>query len=146
MAGTFDERMKVLSDQVGEGNLVGSVVVDQVYAQYQHEDLSLAHPMGGGAQYLRGPLMEGYNGWLQNLANQLLRGDPVQVMARAMEDLSQGVYNEAPFEFGDLKASPHPTVTDNGSVRYNRLPLVHRLSEDEINIKRQLRALGLGNV
>lgn len=34
--GTFAERMDVLSRQVGEGFCVGKVIVDQIYAKYQH--------------------------------------------------------------------------------------------------------------
>lgn len=144
--GTFNQRIKELDRRVGGGNLVGSVVVDQVYAKYQHEDLSLRHPGGGKAGYLRDPLFSGHTGWLRDIARVILDGGAPQAMASAMEDLSMGVYREAPFEFGDLKASPHPTVTDDGTVTYNRLPMIHRLTEEEIDIKYELRNLGLGNI
>lgn len=146
MAGTFMKRTKELSDRVGDGPLEGKVEVDQVYAKYQHEDLSLSHPGGGGAQYLGGPLMDQHLTYLGRIAQDILDDGPKTPMVRAMEDLSEQVYKAAPFEFGDLKASGHPQVRDNGEMFYNRQPLVHRLSEDEINIKRELRELGLGNI
>lgn len=146
MAGTFGQRIRQLSDQVGSGALEGSVVVDQPYAKYQHEDLSLNHPGGGKAEYLRDPMMGGFDGYLRDIARQVLDGGAPEAMVRAMEDVAAGVYAEAPFEFGDLKASPHPKVTDGGTTYYDRPPMIHRLTDEEIKIKRDLRALGLGNV
>lgn len=143
--GTFGQRTRELESRVGDGPLVGSVVVDQVYAKYQHEDLSLKHPGGGKAEYLRDPLMSGFQGWLNDISRVVLVGGANDAMAQAMESLSSGVYQQAPFEFGDLKASPHPFVDDDGTRTYDRPPMVHRLSEEEIEIKRALRDLGLGN-
>lgn len=34
MAGTFDERITELANQIGGGELVGKLIVDQVYAHY----------------------------------------------------------------------------------------------------------------
>lgn len=49
------------------------------------------------------------------------------------------VYDHAPVEFGDLRESGHPTVTDEGHTTYDRPPLVPRLSEAELREKNQLR-------
>jgi hypothetical protein len=35
MASTFGDRIDALKEMVGSGDLVGTVVVDQVYARYQ---------------------------------------------------------------------------------------------------------------
>lgn len=62
-------------------------------------------------------------------------------LAKAMEDVSQGVYDRAPWEFGDLRASGHPTVEHDGETTYDRPPNVHRLSEQELKDKGHLREL-----
>lgn len=59
----------------------------------------------------------------------------------AAEDLSDDVFELAPLEFGDLKASGHPSVTDDGAVVYDRAPNVGRLSEEELRIKGHLRGM-----
>lgn len=76
------------------------------------------------------------------------------------EGMSQAVFDHAPFEFGDLRGSGHPFVVDGGHVRtgedgktditggdrvYDRPPAVHRLSEEELRAKGDLRRLGLGH-
>jgi hypothetical protein len=144
--GQFSDRLKQLEQEVGGGTLEGSVVVDQIYAKYQHEDLSLRHPGGGGAKYLERPLYSEHPAYLQRLADRTLDGDLNQAMADNMEDLSREVYDAAPLEFGDLKASGHPIVKSEGQVVYDRAPLAHRLNEEEIDIKEDLRRLGLGNI
>lgn len=68
-----------------------------------------------------------------------------EVMKDVAEDLSGKVYDLAPHEFGDLRASGHPSVIDEGAVVYDRAPHVHRLSEEELKAKSHLRALGFGN-
>lgn len=143
--GEFGARVDELIKQVGTGNLEGKVTVDQVYAQYQHEDLSLRHPGGGQAKYLEKPLMQDHPKYLQRIASEVLDRGPEPAMERAMEDLSQSVYDLAPIEFGDLKASGHPTVDDDGRTVYDRPPMMRRLTEEEIDIKRGLREIGLGN-
>jgi hypothetical protein len=137
--------MAELSDDVGHGILRGAVEVDQVYARYQHEGLDLRHPEGGQAKYLEAPLYQHHGTYVQKLADHVLAGDLPDTMARVMEDLSLEVYDKAPLEFGDLKASGHPTVVDNGTMSYDRPPNIHRLTPEELRIKAELRALGLGN-
>ena len=141
----FDKRMRELSERVGEGNLTGTVEVDQVYARYQHEGLDLNHPEGGQAKYLEAPLYADHNGMLERLAGNVLEGDLEGAMIDNMEGLSNRVYELAPFEFGDLKASGHPKVTNGDEVAYDRPPNIHRLTPLELEAKAELRALGLGN-
>lgn len=141
----FDTRMAELAEQVGDGPLTGVLEVDQVYARYQHEGLDLKHPEGGQAKYLEAPLFAGHPAMLERLADRVLDGDLSDAMAQNMEGLSLKVYELAPLEFGDLKASGHPVVRDNGTVAYDRPPNIHRLTPEELKIKAELRALGLGN-
>lgn len=146
MAGDFSSRIDRLMEEVGTGNLEGTVVVDQVYAKYQHEDLSLIHLGGGHAKYLENPLMANHPDYLRHLADNVLDGNLNQAMADNMEALSREVYKEAPMEFGDLRASGHPMVHSQGEMVYDRAALVGRLTEEEIDIKMHLRSLGLGNI
>lgn len=139
MAKTWDEGIKELRDRIGSGKLVGRVEVDQVYARYQHEDLSLRHPRGGGAKYLSRPLFEHKDEYLERIARDVLRGRAVDAMRINMNDLSKQVRHTAPVEFGDLRKSGHPSVKDHGKVAYDRPPEVHRLTEEEIKAKRMGR-------
>lgn len=145
MAGTFDRRMRDLADRVGGGAMTARVEVDQVYAKYQHERTDLRHPGGGKANFLRDPLFSSADDGLREVARTVLDFGPEPAMIDFSEGLAQGVYEQAPFEFGDLKASPHPTVTDGESTVYDRAPMIHRLTDEELRIKGELRALGLGN-
>lgn len=131
-----------LSRDVGVGTLQGSVVVDQVYARYQHEGLDFKHPQGGQAKYLEQPLFTGIRQFMGTLADAVLDGELNQAMTKNVEDLSRAVYAKAPLEFGDLKASPHPTVVDDGATVYDRAPMMRRLTEEELRIKGHLRSLG----
>ena len=89
--GDFAQRMELLSRQVGNGFCVGKVIVDQVYAKYQHEDLALRHPRGGTAKYLTIPLFRNRWAYLQEVAKTCLDDGGVRGMAIAMEHLAGGV-------------------------------------------------------
>lgn len=89
--GDFGARMDVLAEKVGTGFCVGKVVVDQVYAKYQHEDLRLKHPHGGQAKYLTTPLFQNRYAYLTEVARTCLNDGGVRGMAVAMEHLSGGV-------------------------------------------------------
>lgn len=142
MASTFGDRIEELKARVGRGTLRGKVEVDQVYARYQHEHDEFKHPDGGKAHYLRDPLYANVDDYMRAVARTTLtEGGPKEGMKEAVEDLSAKVYEEAPLEFGDLKASGHPSVTSDGAVVYDRPPRVPRLSEEELRIKGHLRRL-----
>ena len=134
MAGTFAERIDVLSEMVGRGELVGSVVVDQLYAQIQHEHLEYNHPRGGQALYLQAPLMEHYEGYLGEIARTVLDDGGKEAMKAAVEDLAEdgGVATRAPVLYANLRASGHPSVTSDGETVYDRPPRQHRLTEEEL--------------
>lgn len=148
MSGTFGDRTRKLAEQVGHGKLVGSVEVDQVYAKYQHEHPEFKHPEGGQAFYLRDPLFNDITGTMEKLAQKAITeqgSDIKDGMKDFTERLSSEVYDKAPLEFGDLKASGHPKVLDDGAVHYDRPPLVGRLSEEDLRAKGDLRRLGFGH-
>lgn len=144
--GTFGARVEELIESVGGGGkLEGRVVVDQPYAQDQHETLAYHHQGGGKARYLGDPLFMSLGHYMQRLANNVLHGSLPGAMADNMEDLSKAVFEEAPFEFGDLKASGHPIVKSGGEIYYDRPPAVHRLTKAELDAKQELRNLGFGH-
>ena len=145
MTGSFQAKMNQLDAMVGHGEVEGKVIVDQVYAKYQHERLDLRHPGGGGPKYLGGPLLIQFREYYDRIADHVLDAGPVAPMIANVEDLSLQVFENAPFEFGDLRASGHPVVKDNGAVVYDRAPNCHRLSREELRAKGHLRRLGLGN-
>lgn len=146
MAGaeSFDAALAELGRRVGYGNVVGTVEVDQVYARYQHEGLDFHHPRGGQAKYLEQPLYSEVPGYLGDIAARLLPdGDVVQAMADSMEDLSGQVFDKAPVEFYDLRASGHPVVRQGGAVKYDRPPMQARLTDAQLRAKSKLRRLDL---
>ena len=57
-----------------------------------------------------------------------------------MEDLAEdgGVASHAPVEFGDLRDSGHPSVTEDGRTVYDREPRQGRLSPEELKAKYRL--------
>jgi hypothetical protein len=149
MAGDFEQRMTHLIDAVGVGLLEAEVIVDQVYAKYQELRDDLVLHGGGQHHYTRDALFDQADRIMQLLASRLLTADGSDIkaaVADVAEMLATGVFERAPFEFGDLKASGAPHAYDNGAEYYSRPPGVHRLSKDELRAKGHLRRLGLGNV
>lgn len=158
---SFTDRLDMLAEEVGHDHLIGQVEVDQVYAHRQHEELTWKHPDGGQAKYLEQPWFAAVEDTMRHLAKTLLdAGGPAVGMTDAVETGSRAVFDYAPFEFGDLRASGHPSVVDGGQVEdvgdgkidvvggetvYDRPPAVHRLSEEELRAKGDLRRLRLGH-
>lgn len=140
MSGTFIAGIEELLKKTPE-RVVGRVEVDQVYAHYQHEHPEFHHPDGGQAFYLRDPLFGKAGRYLRRLSQGAVHGELVKAMTENMEDLSLEVYQRAPWEFGDLRASGHPTVWADGALVYDRPPLCRRLSAEELKIKSHLRYL-----
>lgn len=135
--GTFGERLDELSELVGHGTLTGTVVVDQVYARYQHEDLTLRHPRGGQAKYLEGPLHERQADYWTHIAETLLVDGPIPAMIDNVEDLADAVETTAPVEFSNLRESGHPMVSSGGDTVYDRPPKQRRLTEQELKEQRR---------
>jgi hypothetical protein len=121
---------------------VGRVEVNQVYAKFQHESLDLKHPHGGHARFLANPLMRDHLFYMQLLADDAIDNGGRRAMVFAMENLSDHVETEAPIWFSDLRRSGHPSVTDDGMTYYDRAPIQHRLTEEEIEAKKDLDPSG----
>jgi hypothetical protein len=134
---SFAEGIAELNELVGDGRLQGTVEVDQVYAQYQHEALDLVHPRGGHARYLADPLNGKYREYYQRIAEETLHTGPAQAMADAMEDLADQVTENAPVQFGNLRESAHPIVTSDGETVFDRPPVQRRLTEKELAEQRR---------
>jgi hypothetical protein len=148
MTGTLSDRLADLRRSTGSDRerLSGSVEVDQVYAHYQHERLDLHHPRGGMAKYLERPLMDNYRVYLEEYAREVLSEDGGHgAMKRAMEDLAGlgGVARHAPVEFSDLRMSGHPQVKLGDETIYDRPPVRHRLTKEELRIKSRIRYMSL---
>lgn len=143
MAGDFGARMDELIESVGDGELTASVVVDQVYAKYQHERMDLRHPQGGQAKYLSEPLLQKQADYLRHLAGSVLHGSLQNAMEFVAEDLAaKQVFDKAPREFQDLRQSGHPRVLNGETIVYDRPPIVHRLTAEELKAKDKARAQG----
>lgn len=144
MSGDFGEGIDYLIEQVGHGDLVGALEVDQVYAHYQEANDWLKHPRGGEAHALENSLYRENSKHMQHLADHLITeggSELTSAMIDVVEDLSQQYFDHAPEEFGDLRASGHPTVTSDGEVVYDRTPNMHRLTEDELRAKGDTKRL-----
>lgn len=128
-----------VSEQVGDGHLVGKLVVDQVYAKYHHERLDLHHPRGGGPKYLERPLFANYQDYLSRLTTAILDGDPEETMAHCMESLNGSMSAAAPIEFNNLRRSGNPRVYSNGSKVYDREAQQPRLNREELRLLRRGR-------
>jgi hypothetical protein len=134
--GDFSERVDELLRRVhAPETLVASVVVDQVYAHYQHEHMNFHHPRGGMAKYLEQPFYDHFKGYLEDYARTVLDDGGVPALKRAAEHLSDEVEISAPREWGDLGRSGHPTVTVGQVVVEDRPPKVARLTEEELRAK-----------
>lgn len=144
MAGDFFARMDELIEEHDGGPLTGSVVVDQIYAKYQHERMDLKHPNGGQAKFLSGPLLNKAPQYLQKLAGAVLHGSLKGAMAECMESLSLQVWEKAPRDFWDLRQSGNPRVLEGGAEVYNRQAIVPRLTEQQLREKARLKGMGYG--
>jgi hypothetical protein len=143
VAGDFELGIQRLIDSVGDGELKGSVEVDQIYAHIQHEDTSFKHPHGGTDHYLQKPLFSQMDSYMEHLAEHVVTEDGgsglQDAMADNMEELSKQVEIQAPIDISNLRRSGHPTVTDNGETVYDRAPQQSRLSEGELKELRRAR-------
>lgn len=137
--GEFNKRINELRGIVGTGKLEGKVVVDQVYAKFQHESLDLKHP-AGGAKFLTRALLQNYRSVMRGLSRDAYKRFGLQTaMASGMERVSKGVYDNAPREFQDLRNSAAPSVKDRGRFVYKRPPAVPRLTNSQLKAKDRAR-------
>ena len=146
---TFADGTRELEDRVGRGKLVGTVVVDQIYAAAQHESVWVTgplaghvirnHPRGGQAKFLEQPLFENAERYFKRLADNVLDGDLVQAMTDNVAHLAGEVYDKAPREFDDLRLSAHPSVESDGKVVFDSPPVRKRLTKEELKAKARKR-------
>lgn len=146
MASTFFDRIAELRRRIPDKSVKATVKVDQIYAHYQHEGLDFEHPAGGQAKYLEQPWMGHATDFQRRFAKDLLSPEGVESAARgiALDGVTM-VYEHAPLEFGDLKASGHATVEVDGVVKFDQPPAVGRLGKEDLKEKSKLHDLGLGN-
>jgi len=130
------EQLRRMTDS-REGMIRSRVVVDQVYAHYQHEHLEFKHPRGGKAKFLEEPLFTHFQDYLRDYARTVLHDGGREAMKRSAEHLSDQVERQAPREWGDLLRSGHPQVLlgEGERVVYDRPPKVHRLTKEELRVK-----------
>lgn len=130
----------------GSNRITAKVVVDQPYAQDQHETMFYKHPRGGKAKYLETPLFAGYPEWLQKFANGLLKSKESlpKDWAEVGRSLKREVPRNAPVEFGDLRQSAGLVVTEGSSTVVDEPPAQGRLTEGELDAKDHMRHAGLG--
>lgn len=103
---------------------------------------------GGRHHYTRDALFDNVDRIMEMWAAALLTVDGSDLHGgteRVAELIARDIYENAPFEFGDLKASPHPIAHDDGETFYDRTPAMHRLDKDELRAKNDLRRLGFGS-
>lgn len=134
--GSFADNMEELERKTPH-SITGRVVVDQIYAHYQHAHPEFHHPRGGQAFYLRDPLFLKYKGYMVQLGKRAMKGDLRRAMVENVESLAHEVMLRAPWEYMDLRNSAHPIVEQDGEIVYDRPPLVGRLSDEALRHKEQ---------
>jgi hypothetical protein len=134
MAGTFVMRIEELINEVGTGQIVGHVEFNQVYAHIQHVNTRYRHPRGGKAFYLTIALKGGEDAYWSMVSATVLSGSgPTAGMIQAVEALSTNSASLAPIMWGNLRMSPHPWVTHNGTTVFDRPPHMPRLTDAELD-------------
>lgn len=137
----FEDGVRELIENIGGGGKIeAKVVVDQIYAKYQHESLDLRHPQGGKAKFLEDPNTRIAPRSLERIAATLFQDGGVRRgMIDHATDVVAGVAEEAPVELADLRASGHAIVKDGGAIVYDRPPVRARLSKSALRAKSKLR-------
>jgi hypothetical protein len=137
MAGAeeFIRRIDHLSREVGTGRIVAGCLVDQIYAQNQHQNLSFRHTRGM-AHYLGGPMMMNQAFLMRRIAGSVISpgGSHLRrAMIDTANDFADYVRRYAPQDpdIGDVLAnSGSPWVRDGGIEIYRRPPIKPREHED----------------
>jgi len=123
MAGTFNERIRILQEEVGEGDLELKLNVHQPYAAAEHNRTYYKHPQGGMSGYVEIPFQAEYPHMLQRLADSVITDRGSNLRPEAIEAV--GMFEDmidwwAPVLTGVLRDSCNLTVTDNGHVLYHK--------------------------
>lgn len=123
-ADEFIRRTMHLDREVGDGEIVAGCLVDQPYAQRQHETMSYQHPRGGRAKYLGGPLLEQAFDTVEEIARNVITEEGSDLKG-AMKDFADKMADEyvaieAPVWKTPLRNSGEPWVKDGGMETYRR--------------------------
>jgi hypothetical protein len=127
--GTFVDRIEDLKRQMGSGHISSHCVVDQAYAQNQHQTVEFVHRHGGRAFYLRAPLMENWVTLFSKIADKCITvtgSDVDSAMIEVAEWMAQAVFENAPRKISELATSGHPFVLRDGVPIYDRPPISPR--------------------
>jgi hypothetical protein len=137
--GEFIKGCNRLLKIVGDKEMEGKLVVDQVYAKFQHESLDLQHPTGG-AKFLTKALLTEYRSVFRGLARDAYRPlGLASAMAAGMERVNKTMSKNAPRMHRDLRNSGAPSVKDRGRFVYKRAPVVPRLSKSQLKARDRAR-------
>lgn len=137
--GEFIKGCNRLLKIVGDKELEGKLVVDQIYAKFQHESLDLHHS-SGGAKFLTKALLSEYRSVFRGLARDAYRPLGLNsAMAAGMERVNKAMSKNAPRLYQDLRNSGAPSVKDRGRFVYKRPPVVKRLSKSQLKAKDRAR-------
>jgi hypothetical protein len=133
---TFRDRIEELRAEVGEGHIKARCVVDQAYAQNQHQTLDFVHTRGGRALYMYAPLMENWVDIFLGIARKTITtngSDISSAMIEVAERMSQFVFDNAPvgteLDPNELRTSGHPIAEQNDIPYYDRPPISIRRPE-----------------
>jgi len=133
MPSTFYARMDELERIVGDRELSGRVVVDQPYAQIQHQK-STYHHDDGVSKYLITPLQVNRNRYLMMVAHGILDDGGRRAMFQAMTDLAKNAMKRyVPTEHFWLQRSGSPSVWSDGRRVFYTPPEQRRRTQEEIN-------------
>ena len=116
--GTFDERIRHLEDEVGEGKITAGIVVHQPYAADEHVERHYKHPRGGKSHYIEDPFFASLLYNLRQIAQDVIvpHGSRIQ---EAMKDIAKGFNDHlavnAPVDTSTLRRSGNVYVDDNGA-------------------------------
>lgn len=137
MAGAdeFVRRIQHLANEVGAGDITAGCVVDQVYAQNQHQNRRFRHT-NGRAGFLGDPMMANATKLMFGIARSVITDGGSRLrpeMIKVAETFADYVLKNAPRDpdIGDVLAnSGSPWVKDGGSYIYRRPPVQPREAED----------------
>lgn len=139
MAGDFQERIDYLKLLIGTGKIEGSVRIDQVYAQYQHEGIHLKHRQGGKSHFLTDPLLSNFPRYFDRLARNLYHFEGIRKsMLENMNDLNDQAYDQAPKYFRDLAWSGEVRIKEGGRFVVKIPAPVQRLTKPQYRMKSKL--------
>lgn len=133
-------RLRELLERTGGPKIQSTVLVDQAYAQDQHENLTYKHPVGR-AKFLEEPMYENVGRMCQRFASRLLKTEDVPQLWHDELGVKTGDHasRNAPLMFGDLRESMAVTTKVGGGVVAHTPPLQERLSAAELRAKDELR-------